>query len=337
MMKCQSFYRSLKKLFLSLSLVYLFSLSNAQALETDQYMMWGKELNDVTAYLNGFINKRTWKAIDEVNHLPKEQRNQLSCEAVHQYIFKSYNENKGLDFISEIERLIYDDPTLSRYPPKETGKIATINQSIYKKSKLFKLKMFGININVNGIYTGLDKTDHVFRTGYGYFKTYKKHRRKGKTEEQAIIAAIKKGIIQEKTYFGFWVSGVFSYADLEANYQGLRFHRDFCEGKKPYLFRRSGGTWGYSRSIDLKDYVNPWFDESYNTSAYLALRFKSVYPELKKHCDDLDDPWLQEQRDYYKKWLGKESFSVRYLKKLLENGKLPSPKKNSLRAICSHW
>ena len=336
-MKCRLFYKKSLTFSLSFFLFFFAHIPSVQALETDQYMMWGKELNDVTAYLNGFINKRTWKAIDEVNHMPKEQRNAMSCEAVHHYIFKSYNRNKGMDFISEIERLIYDDPTLSRYPPQKTGKIATINQSIYRKSKLFKLKMFGINIKVNGIYTGLDKTDHVFRTGYGYFKTYKKYLKKGKTEKQALIAAIRKGIIQEKTYYGFWVSGVFSYADLEANYQGLRFHRDFCEGENPYLFRRSGGTWGYSHSIDLKNYVNPWFDESYNTSAYLAMRFKSVYPELKKHCVELNDQWLQEQHRYYQQWQGKESFSVRYLQELVKNGKLPSPEKYSLDSVCKSW
>lgn len=334
-MKCRRFYTKLSALSLSSLFTFLILFPSAQALETDQYMVWGKELNDASAYLNGFINKRTWKAIDEVNHMPKQQRNALDCEAVHRYILKSYNENKGLDFISEIERLIYDDPTLSRYPHQKTGKIETIKQSIYKRSRLFRLKMFGINIKINGIYTGLDKTDHVFRTGYGYFKTYKKYRKKGKTEKEATIAAIKKGIMQEKTYYGFWVSGVFSYADLEANYQGLRFHRNFCEGEKPYLFRRNGGSWGFSHQIDLKKYVNPWFDESYNTSVYLALRFKSVYPELKKHCSELGDQWLKDQDDYYQHWRGKESFSVRYLQEQIDSGKLPSPDRYSLKTICS--
>ncbi len=320
---------------LCFSLFIFFQSPIVQALETDQYMIWGKQLNDVTAFLNAFINKRTWHAIDEINHLPDEQRRILSCEDVHKYILKSYNKNKGMDFISEIERLVYDDPNISRYPPIHTSKKATINQSIYKKSKLFKLKMFGINLKVNGIYTGVDKTDHVFRTGYGYFKTYLKQIKKGKTEKQALIAAIKKGIKQEKTYFGYWVSGVFSYADLEANYQGLRFHRNFCEGDNPYLFRRNNGSWGFSQSIELGDYVNPWFDESYNTSAYLAMRFKSVYPELKKYCDKQGLQWIRERDHYYNNWKGKESFSVRYLQNLISAGKLPNPKKYSLSNICS--
>ena len=330
-MKCRFSYKKLQKLLLSFCFIISATSPSVKALETDQYMMWGRELNDVTAYLNAFINKRTWKAIDEVNHLPKERRESLSCEDVHKYILKSYNANKGLDFISEIERLVYDDPTLSRYPPKNTSKNAVINQSIYRKSKLFKLKMFGINIKVNGVYTGVDKTDHVFRTGYGYFKTYMRHRAKGETEEQSIIAAIEKGIIQEKTYYGYWVSGVFSYADLEANYQGLRFHRNFCEGEKPYLFRRDHGLWGFSHTIDLKEYVNPWFDESFNTSAYLALRFKGVYPELKKYCGEA---WIGERNRYYHQDDEDKSFSVRYLQALVKAGKLPDPDKFSLKTIC---
>lgn len=304
------------------------------SLETDQYMMWDKDINDISNYLNAFINKRTWKTIDEINHLPQQERKHLSCEDVHKRILQAYNENKGLDFISEVERLIYDDPTLARYPPQQTGKIATVNQSIYKKSKLFKLKMFGINIKVNGVYFGVDKMDHLIRTGYSYFKTYKKHRKKGETEQQAEIAAIEKGILQERTYYGFWVSGVFSYADLEANYQGLRFHRNFCESDKPYLFQRSNGSWGFARSIDLKDYITPWFDESYNTSAYLSLRFRSVVPSLQEYCNSSNKQWLQQQLHPYKEWQNKESFSVKYLKKRIKQGDLPDPEKYSLKEIC---
>lgn len=308
--------------------------STAWSLETDQYMMWGKDINDISNYLNGFINKRTWKAIDEINHLPLAERGKLSCEDVHQHILKAYNENKGLDFISEIERLIYDDPTLARYPPQHTGKFATVNQSIYRKSKLFKLKMFGINIKVNGVYLGVDKVDHLLRTGYGYFKTYQKHRNKGATEQQAEIAAIDKGIFQEKTYYGFWVSGVFSYADLEANYQGLRFHRNFCDSNNPYLFQRNNGSWGFAHTIDLRDYVNPWFDESYNTNAYLSLRFKSVSPALQEYCNRHSKLSLQQHTHIYKEWQHKESFSVKYLKTRIKQGKLPDPEKYSLGAVC---
>jgi hypothetical protein len=335
-MKCKPSYTRWKKFFLSLLISIGFqSSTSVSALETDQYMVWEKPLNDISAYLNGFINKRTWSVLNTVNQLPTQQRKRLNCEAIHKMVLASYNKNKGLDFISEIERRIYDDPTLSRYPPITASKLAIIKQSIYKKSQLFKLKMFGINIKVNGIYLGVDKIDHVLRTGYLYFKAYQRYRNKGHSEKQALIAAIKKGIIQEKTYFGYWVSGVFSYADLEANYQGLRFHRDFCGNQNPYLNRTDKGTWHLSQAIDIREYINPWFDESYNNSAYLGLRFNSVYPELKKYCPFQNSAWLQRRNDYYQQWQDKESFSVRYLQHLVTLGQLDNPKQYSLNAICA--
>lgn len=298
-------------------------------------MVWDRPLNDVSAYLNAFINQRTWQTLATINKATLQQKHYLSCHAVHKLIIADYNKNKGLDFISEIERKIYDDPTLSRYPPIHTSKLAVIEQSIYKKSQLFKLKIFGVNINVNGIHLGLDKLDHILRTGYLYFKIYQKNRQDGLSEQQAEIAAIRKGIQQEKTYFGYWVSGVFSYADLEANYQGLRLHKQFCSGSQPYLKQRFNGTWAFTRSIDLKAYINPWFDESYNTNTYLTRRFKGVYPELKQYCDQRNSKWLQKRDNYYRAWQDKASFSVQYLQQQVALGKLDDPKRYSLDTICA--
>jgi hypothetical protein len=297
-------------------------------------MLWGKSLNDISAYLNSFLNQRTWQTIQAINQLPLQQRQQLSCDAVHKKIVDSYNKNKGLDFISEIERRVYDEPQLARYPPITYSKFDVIDASIYKRSQLFKLKMFGINININGIHLGVDKLDHIVRTGYSYFEHYQKQRQRGASLLDAEIAAIEKGITQEKTYFGYWVSGVFSYADLEANYQGLRLHQNFCSGSQAYLQRRNNNTWRFNRLIDLKYYVNPWFDESYNNSAYLQRRFKSVYPELKRYCVWQKSTWLQQRNQYYQYWQGKESFSVRYLQQLQKYGKLDSPMPFHLNTIC---
>ena len=334
-MKCKPFYKHCKKFLARFVLISSLLLSPASALETDQYMAWGKRLNDISAYLNSFLNQRTWQTLADINQLPLQQRALLKCEDIHKKIVTSYNKNKGLDFISEIERRIYDDATLSRYPPISASKLAVIKQSIYKKSQLFKLKMFGINININGIHLGVDKLDHVLRTGYLYFKTYQKYRDQGLSIQQAEIAAIQKGIAQEKTYFGYWVSGVFSYADLEANYQGLRLHQHFCTGEHPYLEQRANNTWYFSYPIDIKAYINPWFDESYNNSAYSHLRFHSVYPELKKYCGLQNSTWLQQRNHYYQYWQDQESFSVHYLQQQTILGKLDDPKPYSLNTICT--
>jgi len=334
-MICTLFCKHCKKFLANSILLIGFLLSPADALETDQYMAWNKPLNDVSAYLNSFINQRTWQTLAAINQDTLQQQKYLSCEAVHKLIVVDYNKNKGLDFISEIERKVYDDPTLSRYPPINTSKLEVIERSIYKKSQLFKLKIFGININVNGIHLGLDKLDHILRTGYLYFKTYQKYRQYGLSEQQAEIAAIKKGIVQEKTYFGYWVSGIFSYADLEANYQGFRLHKQFCLGNQPYLSQRRNGTWAFTRAIDLKDYINPWFDESYNGNAYLQRRFKSIYSELKEYCDARKSAWLYKRDHYYQRWKDQASFSVHYLQQQVALNQLDDPKRYSLDTICA--
>ena len=96
-----------------------------------------------------------------------------------------------------------------------------------------------------------------------YFDVYKSSLKKGLSEERATLKAINYGISLEKTILGFWASGVFSFGDLEANYQGLLFNLRFCDDKRgiPYLKIRKG-KWVLESEIDIKDYIKNFISKN---------------------------------------------------------------------------
>jgi hypothetical protein len=91
----------------------------------------------------------------------------------------------------------------------------------------FYLKYSGLspNLQINGYYLGADKLSHFASTGRRYLKRYLKKKKKGFSEEDSVQAAIRYGLLNEASVLGWWASGVFSYADMEANYQGLVYYK----------------------------------------------------------------------------------------------------------------
>ena len=95
-------------------------------------------------------------------------------------------------------------------------------------------------------------------------------------------------MIEEGLILGELASGVQSIADLEANHAGLIFYRDLCDVDDPIL-ALDGEQWTIARPVDLRDYVTPRWDESYQPSVYNKSRWRKVRPVLETYCDRLDE------------------------------------------------
>jgi hypothetical protein len=89
----------------------------------------------------------------------------------------------------------------------------------------------------------------------------------------------------ERTYFGLYTTGVHSYADLAANFEGMRFWQHVLgraddpldtgwRSRRPYVTCRrrfwlaGERRWRVSRKLDLADYVTPVWDEAVNCCGY---------------------------------------------------------------------
>lgn len=314
----------LKSIFLLL--LVLISLK-AIALETDQYMTWKTELEDSTREVNEFINDKAQEVLNEING---KQPWDVTCRQAHEEIVGWHS--KGMDVIVGIEKWIYENPLLDKFPKNLGSKLGVVKSSIYADSWLFKLKIFGINVKINGVTMGIDKLGHLIETGHAYYKKYQKQIKKGKTHEEALKKAIHYGIRTEKSYYGYMVSGIFSFGDLEANYRGLQLNNNFCHGDDPYLEYKNG-MWNLRRGVDLRDYINPYFDETYSGNTYTKRRWKRVKKNLKKYCELKDSELVQTRLANYNE-VAKPSESLVYLRSLVAKKKIRDPKKYSLDVAC---
>src|SRR5436190_7679438 len=79
-------------------------------------------------------------------------------------------------------------------------------------------------VRIYGTEFGTDKIEHFLQQGYDYYKIYQNEIAAGRTSEAGESKAVKWGRMTEQTYFGLLVAGVYSNADLVANYAGMKFY-----------------------------------------------------------------------------------------------------------------
>ena len=150
-------------------------------------------------------------------------------------------------------------------------------------------------VNMYGSRFGVDKIEHIFQQGYTYYKIYGDAVAKGINAEDAIKKAVKWGRISERTFFGSLVSGVFSNADLYANYAGMRFYQGLFKSVKigditrPAVLILRDGVWTINETDDLqqtftKPFITEHLNEALNPSIFsFNLRF-SIRRIVKKQA-----------------------------------------------------
>jgi hypothetical protein len=179
---------------------------------------------------------------------------------------------------------------------------------------------------------GTDKLSHFISSGWTYYSTYTKALKNGQTPEEADRSAVRRGLLEEKLILGAAASGILSLADIESSYQGMHFYRDFCGGDKPTV-TRSGDQWVISRPIDVREYVNPRWDESFQPSIFTKSRWKKVKPQLVQYCDRLDDPEVVARLARYR---DRDRLTVagEVINEMVAAGELQDPNDYSLEANC---
>ena len=310
-----------------LVLVVLLFAANSYSLETDQYLTWDIELKNSKSFVNNYINENINLAIQKVNKKNKT----FKCEYVAKKAL-AWN-GRSTDFLSVIELTMYEHPEVERWPSINFSQRGVVEESIYADVDYFKHKVFGVSVQLDGIYMGTDKLGHFVTVGLAYYKKYLQAKFFGFSKEKAIELAIRRGIFSEKTYYGTIISGVFSFADLESNYQGLKFAIDMCEGENPLLVQDQKGKWSQRKNFDITPYLTPKWDESFYPNIYTKKRWSQVRPKIMEYCNSRFDPRTIDRFAYYKS-IDQENPSTKYLAKLIRKGRLKNPMQFSLESIC---
>ena len=144
-------------------------------------------------------------------------------------------------------------------------------------------------IRLYGSQFGLDKIEHFFQQGYGYYKIYEKDIAAGAMPDAAAKKAVKWGKMTERTYFGLLVSGVYSNADLVANYAGMKFYLGLTQPitigmvTRPAILSLKDGSWAINDSAALhENLIKPFLSEHLNEAINPSIYAFNLYPTVRR-------------------------------------------------------
>jgi len=126
-------------------------------------------------------------------------------------------------------------------------------------------------VNIYDTQFGTDKIAHFFQQGYSYYKIYKHATDNGFAPNEAAQKAVRWGQMTERAFYGTLVSGVYSNADLCANYVGMKFYQNLTrsvkigDSTKPAVLLIEDGIWQFNEKVELREIlIKPFFSDHLN-------------------------------------------------------------------------
>lgn len=240
----------------------------AVAYETDQYTNRSEPIADSTEVLNREVNN----ALKEILAGRCEDPDQMAI------VDAFYRKLGGLHWVDRLERWAINSPEVEKL---ETGRYESVfaDQPLWA-TRVTKLFGVGKTLRVNQQLIGSDKLGHFISQGRKYYRRYLKF----DSEERAA----ERSAYTERAIFGQISDGIYSNADLVANYEGHRFYRSLFEdninGDKPAILRWDNDHWVLQREFDWADHVNEYWDEALNVNHYDAGLYPHMYESFVGMC-----------------------------------------------------
>jgi hypothetical protein len=320
-----------------LFLINVFLVNDGFAAEIDSVTPRNIKLENSLAVINEIINQRLQQGIEKANAYREY------IEEIDLYIEQDNDCDEDVLY-SELRKAIYQSYTASwglkgyeldlqlRELLARKSYSLSLNDSIYRD--IDYLEGFSLNlkelsdvVNIDGYLIGLDKVGHFFAEGWRYFELT--------NDGYDIDQALEWGRLQEAGKFGYSTTGIFSFADLTANFNGWRFWNnvllkedDPLKGMLANLFnssyvscdiqivdsiksRKIVKAWEYNARFDLSDYIDGAWDEGNNCNSYddpiieekVMSRIAEVDPEFS--CPYMAEACAEarERYGYYAKYI----------------------------------
>ncbi len=281
------------------------------AFETDQYNLPTVPLADIGDEVSDYTEENVRKAVRKINEeilkhkacLDKNSK-KTNCDSVEKETAKLAELRSEDALVKAVFK-----PLGGGIPPftnsgtwmekhKFKGQPArfrtSFSDSIYKIIPTSYLTISD-TVNLYGFEFGTDKIAHIFQQGYTYYKIYEGAIEKGLSPEKAAKKAFDYGKRTESTYYGYFVSGVYSNGDLAANFAGMKFYQGLTKEMKigdkmrPPIFILQDGVWKFKdektlRENLLKPFISNHLNEALNPSVYFKLFWldSSVRKTVKK-------------------------------------------------------
>lgn len=248
----------------------LISPAPARAYETDQFSRRLEPLADSTVVLDQRVN-------ESIAAAARTHRGSRNDSRVVDAI---YHDIGGHHWVDKIERWAMKSDEVDRNTPDRYD-------SIYQGHPLWATRvaaLFGVGptIKLNGTRIGSDKLGHFLSQGRKFWRRYQRSLDEGEAAEHSAYT--------ERALFGQMTTGVYSNADLVANYEGYRFYRSLFEDDvvpgKPAILAWDGDHWQVQRPFTWADHVNAYWDEALNVNHFDALLYPHMKKRLLEFCGD---------------------------------------------------
>ena len=258
--------------FLSLALLVVPALcpTVAGAYETDQFSYRLVPLQDSTEVLDERVNQSIQQIADSWTGPRNDEK----------FVNKIYNDIGGRHWVDKIERWAMESDQVDRVR-------ASRYESIYSGHPFWATRVagwFGVGptIKVNNIWIGSDKLGHFLSQGRKFWRRYQQMGDEAQAAEHSAYT--------ERAIFGSMTTGVYSNADLVANFEGYLFYRSLFEDDivpgKPSILVWWNGRWVVQRPFTWADHVNAYWDEALNVNHYDSLLYPHMEERLKDFCPD---------------------------------------------------
>lgn len=238
--------------------------------ETDPYTNRDIDIDDSIEILDAKVNE----ALDRISANWSRGCNERA------FIFAVYRDLGGLHWVDKIERWAMFEPDIHRLPSNRADSVYA--EMPFLRSSGARIGNFSRTINVNGIYMSTDKLGHFFSQGR---KFYTRHERLGTVAQAARRTARWEGFI-----WGQLLSGIYSNADLVANYEGFLFYRglfnDGVVNDQEAIFHCQDGSLVKRREFTWADHVNSLWDEMINPSYFKQSLVPAIERRMLRLCAD---------------------------------------------------
>ncbi|GAB4025265.1 MAG: hypothetical protein Fur0010_28430 [Bdellovibrio sp.] len=265
-------------------LVYLFT-SSLIAAEVDSFTVRYLPIENSVKIINQKTNELLKAALDELN----QKNHGCSEKKLYKRLRKDFNNQYRGTFSKWVV-------TTDEFDKKLVG----IRDSIYSEWTWKEAIVLGgwsriidpsaATLNINGHYIGTDKFEHFLGSGFLYFKEYY-------LKGNKVIEAMKIGLKAETGYMGAVTTGVQSFGDLTANFNGMRFWNHMLQKREDILGKEYNigpyvscvdNKWVQVKEIDWSNYIDAAFDETVNCSKFKTASMVDKVLTKLKALEDID-------------------------------------------------
>jgi hypothetical protein len=255
-------------------------IQTTYASETDAFTFRYYDIADSTDILDQEINRRMNEAMDRTNYAAIESSGTCNVDLLFKNLTKQFH------------RPIYGkvEGWIKRHKEIPHARVP-VRKSIFRDIPFWKNlpvhagKMgLGPVIRLNGQLVGNDKIGHFFDEGLHNYHLLQ--------EGKSIADAVAYGVETETGIFGLKATGVYSYADTVANFNGLNYWYRIMgsplTGTGDSYFTCDQGTLKRNVSFTFRDYVDAGWDEGINCSEYRDEEYKTLVINQIKRLEEND-------------------------------------------------